>query len=132
MICLSSAVGAFGRSKGTFIAPEQPRDNGLQVFATREAKDHPWVLSTSRHISQGGVDLMQLRWDGNKRTLSGQSAVVRQDPYRIAVYLPEGFEFKSMESAGLRPEISQRDDTVTATLLPGKTGTIGWSMTSSK
>ena len=121
-----------GRSKGSFTAPEQPSDNGLQVFAIRQAREYPWVLSTSRHISQGGVDLINLRWEGSNRTLSGESAVVREDPYRIAVYLPEGFEFKSMESAGLRPEVSEEDNSVMATLLPRESGTMNWSMTFSR
>ncbi len=117
-----------GRSKHVFSAPEQTPENGLQVFAIREARNHPWVLSTSRHISQGGVDLVNLQWDGSSRVLAGQSAVIGKDPYRIAVYLPEGFEFSSMESAGLRADIKRYDDHLTATVVPKRTGTINWSM----
>ena len=39
-----------------------------RVFAIREARPHPWVLSTTRHISQGGVDLLDERWDAGSQT----------------------------------------------------------------
>ena len=42
--------------KGSFKAPALGVNNALQVFAIREAREHPWVLSTTRHISQGGVE----------------------------------------------------------------------------
>jgi alpha-galactosidase len=32
---------------------------------------HPWVLSTSFHFTQGGVDLSQVKWDAKSCTLSG-------------------------------------------------------------
>ena len=52
-----------GKKKYSFVAPPQNSDNGLQVFSIREAREYPWVVSTSRHISQGGVDLYDLIWD---------------------------------------------------------------------
>ena len=72
---------------------------------------------------------MNLEWDNNKKTLSGESAVVKEDPYQIAVYLPEGFTFSGMECAGLEGEIKKHDNHLTAIVIPGKTGTIRWSMT---
>lgn len=118
-----------GRKKHAFVAPLQTPGNGLQVFSIREAREHPWVIPTSRHISQGGVDLMNLRWDANKHTLAGESAVVKKDPYQIAVYLPKGYGFLDMESSGADPEIKEYDAYITATLVPTTTGTIGCSMT---
>jgi hypothetical protein len=117
-----------GRKKRAFVAPVQTPGNGLQVFSIRAAREYPWVISTSRHISQGGVDLMDLRWDGNKHTLTGESAVVQKDPYQIAVYLPEGCAFLDMESSGADPEMKKYDEYITATVVPSKTGTISWSM----
>jgi hypothetical protein len=48
------------------------------------------VLSTSRHITQGVVDLAKECWSDKKQRLSGSSKVVANDPYelRIAAGLP--------------------------------------------
>jgi hypothetical protein len=49
----------------------------------RELADHPTVLSTSRHVTQGAIDLVAEHWDAARRTLTGASRVVRHDPYEL-------------------------------------------------
>lgn len=56
-----------------------------QVLAIREVTDHPMVLSTSRHITQGVVDILAETWDPAARTLAGTSRVVAGDPYELRV-----------------------------------------------
>ena len=68
--------------------------NGLRVFAIREARAYPWIISTSRHISQGGVDLLDVKWSDRDKTLSGRSSAVKDDPYVMTIHLPEGFRLK--------------------------------------
>ena len=62
------------------------------VLAVRAVADHPQLLSTSRHVSQGMVDVVAEHWDGGSRVLSGTSRVVGGDDYelRIATYTPAG------------------------------------------
>ncbi len=62
------------------------------VLAVRAIADHPQLLSTSRHVSQGMVDVVAEHWDGDSRVLSGTSRVVGGDDYelRIATYTPAG------------------------------------------
>ena len=43
------------------------------------------VLSTSRHLSQGILDLKDVRWDAENVALRGTSEVVGGEPYRIIV-----------------------------------------------
>ena len=73
---------------------------GLQSFAIRELLDRPQVVSTGRHLSQGGVDLVAARWKGN--TLTGTSRVVAGDRYELAVYAPAGYELKSATMGACR------------------------------
>ena len=54
-----------GKPRGSFTAAAMDENNGMQVFAIREAHEHPWVLSTTRHISQGGVSLLDEQWDAS-------------------------------------------------------------------
>jgi hypothetical protein len=61
-----------------------------QVLAVREAADHPQLLSTSRHITQGLIDVLEEGWDSATNTLSGRSSVVGNDPYKLRIAVPSG------------------------------------------
>ncbi|NQU20117.1 MAG: alpha-galactosidase [Candidatus Nealsonbacteria bacterium] len=117
-----------GKCKGSFTAPAQDPNNGLQVFAIREAREHPWIVSTTRHISQGAVSLSDVKWEANAGTLSGTSAVVVGDPYVLTVYLPEGFRLASAQAVGEKAEIANQTETATVRIVPSKTGNIPWKM----
>jgi len=118
-----------GKSKGSFTAPAQNTDNGLQVFAIREARAHPWVLSTTRHISQGGVSLLNEKWDSRRKILSGRSAVVTGDSYVLSVYVPAGYRLKNAKVGGKKAEIANQKDTATVRIVPSATKTVNWRMT---
>lgn len=60
-----------------------------RILALRPRADHPQLLSTSRHVTQGIVDVLEETWDPATRTLSGRSRVVAADPYEIRMVLPE-------------------------------------------
>jgi hypothetical protein len=117
-----------GRSKGAFTAPVQAANNGLQVFAIREVRPHPWVLATTRHISQGAVSLSHVKWDDAGKTLSGKSAVVRGDPYVLTVHLPNGFKLGSAEAGGQKAEATHQNETAAVRIVPAATGTIQWTL----
>jgi hypothetical protein len=117
-----------GKSRGSFQAPAQDENNAVQVFAIREARPHPWVLSTTRHISQGGVSLLDERWDAGRKVLAGKSAVVSGDPYVLTVHLPAGFKLKSATITGEKVEIANQPETATVRLVPAATKTVEWKM----
>lgn len=56
-----------------------------RILAVRPLAAHPQVLSTSRHITQGVIDLVEERWDESARTLSGTSHIVGGDPYELRI-----------------------------------------------
>ena len=70
---------------------------GLDSFAIREQLDRPQIISTSRHLSQGGVDLISVEWKG--KTLAGKSRVVAGDRYELVIHLPAGYKVKSTSQA---------------------------------
>ena len=61
-----------------------------RILALRKKADHPQLLSTSRHVTQGIVDVKEESWDAASRTLKGVSEVVAGDPYELRIVLPEG------------------------------------------
>ena len=118
-----------GKCKGSFTAPAMDTNNGMQVFAIREARAYPWVLSTTRHLSQGGVCLMDEKWDQSSNILSGTSKVIAGDPYVLTVHLPVGFKLKAAAVAGEKVEIANQQETATVRIVPSATRTVAWEMT---
>ena len=51
--------------------------------------DHPQLLSTSRHITQGVLDVVEESWDAASHSLTGKSQVVAGDPYELRIALPQ-------------------------------------------
>ena len=121
-----------GKFKGSFTAPAMDENTGMDVFAIREARPHPWVISTTRHISQGGVSLLDERWDSGSNVLSGKSAVVVGDLYVMTVHLPEGFRLENAEVAGEQVELANQKETAAVRIVPSATKTVHWQMTFGK
>jgi len=121
-----------GKSKGSFTAPAMDDNTGMQVFAIREARPHPWVISTTRHISQGGVSLLEERWDEKSNVLSGRSKVVIEDPYVLTVHLPKGYRLENVKAGGEAVEIDRQEATAAIRIFPSATRTIEWRMTFTK
>ena len=62
-----------------------------KLIAARPAADHPQLVGTSRHITQGADDLLEAAWDPAAATWSGRSRVVGGDPYELRFTLPPGW-----------------------------------------
>jgi hypothetical protein len=118
-----------GVHRTAFTAPALDEDTGMQVFAIRETRSHPWVLSTTRHLSQGGVSLLDEQWDAATRTLSGRSTVVGGDPYVLTVHLPDGNRLKSAEIAAGNVEIQNQEEIATVRIVPSATSVAEWKLT---
>ena len=55
------------------------------ILAVRPEADHPQVISTSRHVTQGMVDLLEEKWDAGCNSLIGRSKLVSGDTYELRV-----------------------------------------------
>jgi hypothetical protein len=116
-----------GASKGSFVtAPLEPK--GLQIYAIRRALDRPQIVSTNRHISQGAVDLLDLRWDRTTATLSGRSQVVRNDRYELAIRVPGGYTPAAGQIAGKNAELQLDGELVRIHYSPTTTCEIDWQV----
>jgi len=56
-----------------------------KILSVVKRTDEPQVISTSRHIAHGAIDLIDVNWDAEKRILSGMSKVVGGEPYSFVV-----------------------------------------------
>lgn len=64
--------------------------NSCRILAVRPVSTVPQLLSTSRHVTQGIIDVTGEKWDTGKSTLTGISKVVENDRYELRVILPVG------------------------------------------
>ncbi len=113
------------------------RPHSCQVFAVRQARQTPQIVSTNRHISQGGVDIQSVRWDPEQWVLSCVQKLVGGWTYGIVVRAPKGFapaETVRIKTATPNTEIKQRlryvqDDLWRLELTSPKTcGSATWRM----
>lgn len=106
-----------------------------RIIAVREAGQGPAVLSTSRHITQGAVDLLEEEWDVARKSLSGASRVVGNDPYEVRV-LTSSKERKAVAAdvsaenrkAGVTVSFAQEADLVRVRILSPTNGIVRWAL----
>ena len=55
------------------------------MLSIRKVQSNPQVLSTDRHILQGWVDLVDVKWDAAGKKLSGVAKVIGGEPFRIVL-----------------------------------------------
>lgn len=62
-----------------------------RVIALHRAAGKPQILSTSRHITQGGVELLSCSWDEASGTLAGSVRGIAGAPYDLIVHVPDAY-----------------------------------------
>ncbi|OGV63334.1 MAG: hypothetical protein A3K19_21840 [Lentisphaerae bacterium RIFOXYB12_FULL_65_16] len=98
------------------------------VLCIRRQMDRPQLLSTSRHISQGGHDLVSVHWDADRSVLTGTSQAVGGEPYTLTLHVPTGFATVRAVSEVPSEFTPATDGIVTVTLRPHQAGQVAWSV----
>jgi hypothetical protein len=113
-----------------------PRQS-CRILAVRPALERPQVISTSRHVTQGMVDLLEEKWDATTATLSGRSRVVGGDSYELRIvadasdqqWRVAGFDVASADKdAGVRTTVKPADGLVRARLESSVSREVSWSL----
>lgn len=108
-----------------------------RVIAVRPRANHPQLLSTSRHITQGIVDVLEEKWDARKKTLSGRSSLVSGDAYELRIvaeaggklYAADAVEVSSNDKAASVKAASVTDDKlVRATIISPTSRDVSWTV----
>ena len=101
---------------------------GCRLLTLVRDRGRPQLLSTSRHITQGWVDLLALREEA--RGVRGRSAVIAGDPYELRFALPRGFRIARARVGGRPGNVEMRNYCGWATLAwtPRATGSVAWSV----
>lgn len=97
--------------------------NSCKVIALREAVGHPVLLSTSRHVTQGIVDVSSEKWVDD--TLRGTSRLIANDPCELRIRVPEGWIFDGASQGKVEVDPS---GLVRVTLRASVNGPVEWKM----
>jgi hypothetical protein len=110
----------------------------VRVVTLVPADALPVLISTSRHITQGWVDLLELQAGGSNQrpTLAGRSRIVAGDPYTLTVGLPRSaptFKLAGVKVSGegrQRPRVSSASHQgyATVTLESDVSQTVSWEL----
>jgi hypothetical protein len=116
----------FETPEGASFAPgDLPARYHSQVFVIRERQDHPQAVATSRHVTGGGVDLLDVSWEDG--VLRGRSAVVGGEPYEIFLTEDGAFHLAEMQCDGAAPLPPVRETGfVRSGCRPATSGKIAW------
>lgn len=98
--------------------------HGCRILSLRAMQNRPILLSTSRHITQGIVDIKSEKWDAASHTLFGQSEVVAGDLYELRLYAPPGWKVNATGDW----QVTQNGSEVRVSLTPTKNGLLNWKV----
>jgi hypothetical protein len=111
----------------------------VRVITLVRATDRPELVSTSRHITQGWVELRALAHGGSAThpSLSGESRVIGSDAYTLTVGLPRGkssFRIATARASGspngapVRVSWSSHQGYATVTIRTDSTQVVRWEI----
>jgi hypothetical protein len=107
-----------------------------QIISMKAVSDHPQVISTSRHITQGMVDLLSENWDATAKALSGKSRVVAGDSYELRIVAPDGADWEVLDAKfggsdqgrGEKISIRKEGRLTRVRIDPSTSGEVAWSV----
>jgi len=115
------------------------RPSSCRVIAIGRLQPHPQLVGTSRHVTQGAIDVQEIRWDPDNNALRGRSNVVGNDPYELRIVAPRvgGERFTAVDirltaedgEAGVSAKLKQDGPQVRVTIQSPKCRPVGWTIT---
>lgn len=117
-----------GRSTG--LVPVELPYRSCLVLAARPEVGHPQLLSTTRHITQGGIECEDVRWDGAAGVLSGRSLLVGGEPQELIVHVPAPYRVREVGPVG---SVAERDEEIVKIRLDApQSGAVAWTLRCSR
>ena len=100
----------------------------------RPVSDAPQLLSTSRHVTQGIVDVSKEEWSHSARTLSGISQVIAGDDYELRIVLPnaqwkvKAVRVANVQGTAVESALRQEGLLLRVHATPATSGEITWEV----
>ena len=71
----------------------------VRLLALHKKQDVPQFLTSDRHVTQGGVDLLDAQWNGDSKELTVKLALVAKNKTTARFLVPDGFVFQSVKAS---------------------------------
>ncbi|MDO4574347.1 MAG: alpha-galactosidase [Planctomycetia bacterium] len=95
--------------------------HAVRLYAVHEVQATPQFLSSDRHITQGAVDIQEMRWDDAAKTLSGKVTLVANNLTTLRFRIPDGFAFrKSVSDVSCTAKVEADGKILAVTLVSDK------------
>ena len=110
------------------------RPGSCRVISFQRCLKRPQLLSTSRHVTQGLIDVRRQRWDINGNLLSGVSQVIGNDLYELRIFAPSAFKATSVQLSHadkqdkVRAKLEQSGREVRVRIISPVTREITWNV----
>ncbi len=107
------------------------------ILSLKPLADHPQLLGTSRHITQGIIDVVEKKWQAGPKQLSGTSKLIAGDDYELRVVTTTtngtgkavSAEVSAMDrEAGVSAVLKQEDGLARITLKSPASRVVKWAI----
>jgi hypothetical protein len=98
------------------------------------ANDRIQVISTSRHLTQGWLDLVALSQNESGETFKGASKLIRNDPYELRFVFPRGTNYAASSAVARGPagelqvRIANHQGWAVIQMTAPQTGEVAWEV----
>ena len=117
-----------GKLKGSETLSANLKPMETLVCSVRKVLPRPQVLSTNRHIMQGMMELHDVIWDKNTKTLSGKANVIGDEDFIITI-APNGYKSISPDAKNAQTKLNTTaDDLVELTITTNENNQVEWSV----
>lgn len=122
-------LGAWRNGISVDVSPASAR-----VLTLLPQAEHPQLISTSRHLTQGWVDLVTQKYNPKTNSYHGRSKVIRNDPYEVRFVFPRGQNFliKTASARGafgnLPVKITNHQGWATIEFKSSRTTEVSWNV----
>jgi len=72
----------------------------VRLLALHKKQAVPQFLTSDRHVTQGGVDLLDAQWNEDSKELTVKLALVAKNKTTARFLIPEGFAFQNVQANG--------------------------------
>lgn len=103
----------------------------VRVLTLLKDNGQPQLISTSRHLTQGWVELESLSYDQSAQVIKGKSRVIKGDPYELRFVFPRdrrNLKIKRVEAPGFNFTFHNHDGWATVTIFSQASDSVSWEV----
>jgi hypothetical protein len=94
----------FGLAQGQLNVEVDP--GSVRLLGFRLYPKRPLLVASTRHFTQGALEMTALNWDPTHKRLSGDAKVIPDTYYGLRILVPDTYEVAEAAVSGAQPELA--------------------------